>query len=151
MDETAVSTIERRVKVIVPRQQKKVPKIDLQSYSHHITLIMCISADGTALPVPTVILPLSTLPQLGELCFSYNWSGSESGWITAAIWSQWITEVFIPYVQQKRTSYAKTHNIDANNAVSELPCLLYLDSHSSRLDEYAHKILEGSNITVVWA
>ena len=112
-----------------------------------MTLILAVSADGEALPIPTIILPVATLPPLAdEVTASFNITGSDSGWITIPIWSKWIVDVFIPHVIHKRDKFVKAGGVITSPQYGR--AILFLDSHSSRLDEYAHMQLEANGIRV---
>ena len=65
--------------------------------------------------------------------------GQTKGWITASIWGQWIQDVFIPFVEQKRQ----------NPALSNMRALLVVDGHSSRKHEGARKALEDHHIDII--
>ena len=145
MDETSLVAEGTQLRVVVPKNFKKAVAKDLPHYNHHMTLILAISADGIPLPRPTVILPLSTMPALSDAVMnSFDFSGSDTGWITIPIWSSWILTVFIPYVNAKRASM-KTYFTSPQYGRA----LLFLDSHASRLDEYTHKMLGENGIVVV--
>ena len=140
MDETAVAAEASRVSVLVPSNAKRAPKKAGASLSHHMTIIMCIAADGTGLPRPTVILPLVTMPQLPDVVVdAFDWSGSDKGWITIKIWSEWILRTFIPHVEEKRKSMRLT-------APQFGRALLFMDSHASRLDDYTMDQLHAHGI-----
>jgi hypothetical protein len=143
MDETSLNIETARITVIVPSEAKRVVRTNDGHFNHHITLILCVSADGTALEKPTVILPLSNLPKLGnDVYHSYNFAGTESGWITTEVWGQWISEVFIPHVQRVR------RKLKENGGGEDQQALLWLDSHASRLNISAIRELEHANITI---
>ena len=48
MDETFLSVKNRKMKVVVPAEAMRGSVIDSEMSSHHITLVLCIAADGTA-------------------------------------------------------------------------------------------------------
>ena len=103
MDETFVSAENHKFTVVVPKSARKAVCGEKGHFNHHMTLVMCVSADGFALPVPTIVLPLTTLPALSHVVYkAFNFAGSETGWITSEIWGKWIVEVFIPSVNEKR-------------------------------------------------
>ena len=140
MDETAIAAENSKLSVVVPIDANRVPKRTQGTFSHHMTLIMCSSADGDTPPRPSVILPLQTLPELPESVIKhFNWAGSETGWFTCEIWTQWIELVFIPYVKTKRQ-----HTIFTGPQFGR--CILFLDSHPSRLAPYALQLLHDNGI-----
>jgi hypothetical protein len=141
MDETAVSADSKRFTVVVPKEAKRVIRKDQGHFNHHMTLIMCISASGGAVDLPTLILPLANIPRLSEKVYnSYHFAGSDTGWITAMLWGQWITEVFIPHVVKVRDE------LKATGGKKNLKALLWMDSHASRLNISAIEALEASEI-----
>jgi hypothetical protein len=147
MDETSLVAEGTSLRVVVPKKFKKAVAKDLPHFNHHMTLILAISADGTPLPTPTVILPLTTLPALSDAVIdAFHYSGSETGWITIPIWSAWIVHVFIPYVNTKRQEMVAKRPF---TSPQHGRALLFLDSHASRLDEYAHSKLAENGIVVV--
>jgi len=80
MDETFICAKDRRMHVIVPKEAKRAPMDEGGHFNHHMTLVMCIAADGTAPRRPTVILPLKTVPVLpDEVATQFEFAGSESG------------------------------------------------------------------------
>ena len=142
MDETAIEALSGRFRVIVPKDCRTVIRKDLPHFNHHMTLVMCVSADGEAMRRPTVILPLEHLPEIEDSTIQrYNWSGSSTGWITKEIWSEWIANHFIPWVEERRRSLPAS--------VTFRKAVLYMDSHVSRLDEAAHDALEVHDIMAI--
>ncbi len=148
MDETSLVAEARKIRVVVPKDMKLAPSRDLPHFSHHMTLVMCICADGTAMKMPTVILPLQTLPALSDIVMrSYHFAGSETGWINVPIWSSWIVTTFIPEVNEKRAALLRAGKKFSFPQFDRV--ILYLDSHASRLDEFAHRELEKHGIVCV--
>jgi hypothetical protein len=79
MDETSISAENGKFSAIVPAEAKSVIRKEQGHFNHHMTLIMCIAADGENPVKLTVILPLATLPKLSERAYpSYNFAGSET-------------------------------------------------------------------------
>ncbi len=109
---------------------------------------MCISAAGQSIPIPTVILPLQNLPTVADEVYeSFHFAGSESGWINEPLWSSWIRDSFIPYVNETRTSLLTKNQHFKPPQFGR--ALLILDSHASRLDEAAHLLLEANGVVCV--
>ena len=145
MDETSIQALGKSLKVVVPKSFKKATAKALPHFNHHMTLILAVSADGTALPRPTVILPLQRLPALCDpVIDAFDFAGTETGWITIPVWSSWILTVFIPYVNAKRAAMTRGFSAPMYGR-----SILFLDSHASRLDEYTHTQLEANGIIVV--
>ena len=142
MDETAIEATTGRFRVVVPKDCRVVVRKDIPHFNHHMTLIMCASANGDAMRRPTVILPLESLPDLEDSTIQrYSWSGSATGWITKEIWSLWIRDHFIPWVQERRSLLPAS--------VTDKTAALFMDAHVSRLDEVAHRALEDNNIKAI--
>ena len=138
MDETMLAVLSKKVKVYFPRDLKYPKVLDRVKSSMHITLLSCIGADGTSLPV-TAILPLKHFPRdLEPIADSYAWAGQASGWIDEAIWRDWVLQIFIPHVNAKRQLLNKLDE----------PAFLWVDGHSSRVSPVAAEALEMNNITV---
>ena len=99
MDETWISPKGKKPHVLIPRDWKTAPVIRESDKILHVTMIFCASADGLHIR-PTAILPeIKNMPQ--DAVFARNWfhfSSSTTGWINETIYSEWVTKVFIPYV-----------------------------------------------------
>ncbi len=148
MDETFISAVERTLTVIVPSDLKKAPMSEGGHFNHHITLVMCIAADGTAIKRPTVILPLKNLPPLSkEVEKAFLFSGSDSGWINQPIWSEWITESFIPFVQLKRAEIIAARGHFDSRQVGR--AAFFFDSHASRIDDKSFRAMETAGIVSI--
>jgi len=104
-----------------------------------LTLALCICADSTALK-PTCILPLKTLPpDLDHLADKFEWGGQSSGWMTQAIFADWVKSVFVPHVQEKRKQQGEP----------DAEVILWVDGHSSRAAVDAVSHLHANNIHLV--
>lgn len=137
-DETMLQPGTPKVKALI-RSSGKTPPLEVLEKQEHITLGVCVSAAGAALPV-LVILPLKTLPNMPErLLKLYLFTGQQTGWMTKEIWKEYIKNVFIPYLQEVRSTY------QLNTARG----LLIVDSHSSHEEEEAIELLHQNNIDVV--
>ena len=141
MDETWISQLKKKIKVLVPREWKTAPSIIDDQATMHITMIFCASADGVSVH-PTAILPkLKSFPQdLGEFRNDFVWSASESGWITEPIFREWASRIFLSHVITKRIFW---------KAPPSEPALLFLDSHSTRNSPEALELLRSHNVFTV--
>jgi hypothetical protein len=136
MDETMLAVKSRRVKVLVPSDLKCAVVPARVRETKHITLVMCISADGLVLK-PTAILPLKHFPmELEPIGDVFCWSGSSTGWINDDIYLSWIQDVFPPYLRRKREHY----NLEND------PALLWLDGHITRASPAAQQLLTENNV-----
>ena len=139
MDETWITVDERKTKVIVPREYKEASTIANNEKVMHITLVMCLCADGFPIPT-TAILPLKHFPKdLQHQHDLFCWSGSESGWINEEIFEKWVEQVFVPVLNIKRLVYGKPNE----------PALLWLDGHSTRSSVKASAALAAANVVCV--
>lgn len=140
MDETMLALgSESRLRVVVPKDISFPKKRSLSTNDAHITLIMCVGADGTAMK-PTVVLPLKTFPaNCLDIVDAYCWSGHHAGWITEETFADWVEKIFIPHISSIR---------DKNDLWSH-PGLLFLDAHASRSSNRALNALLDNNIAVV--
>ena len=133
-----VEAVTRAVRVIVPRDMKNPSKKIPASRGMHVTIIMCVSADGTFI-TPTFILPLKHFPEdCTSLAHRYHWAGQEEGWITEGIFSDWILKVFLPFVNRRRQLMN----------VPEQPVLLWVDGQSSRGSPTALQALIDNKVTL---
>lgn len=141
MDESFLAIGSGKVRVIVftggvarRRGIRKLPKV-----GEHITLVLCVAADGKQL-TPGLILPLKQLPQsCREYIGYYAFSGSEKGWMNRVIFREWVCNVFIPEAKKRRDELG-----DASDRI-----FLLLDSHSSRRAPVTLQHLKDENIDVV--
>ncbi len=140
MDETWISSRQKKVRVLIPREWSTAPQLVDDEKTMHITLVFCICADGTSTP-QTVILPtIKYFPSdLDSFKTGMAFSSSTSGWITAEIFADWVKKVFIPHISAKRIFYKK----------KDEPVLLFLDGHSSRSSADAMEALRLAHVTVV--
>jgi len=90
--------------------------------SEHITLVLCICANGDALKT-LAILPLKSVPPLAlTVTQFFVIAGSENGWIDQKILFNYIESYFIPQLNDRRQKLA----------MQDKYALLLLDNHSSR-------------------
>jgi len=97
-----------KVKVFVPRSVRQPIVKAASTADEHITIGVFIFADGTRVKKLNVVLPLKTLPDLrvdiknpdalrGSIFNKCTWHGQDSGWITAPIMRQIMSEVFVTF------------------------------------------------------
>ncbi len=129
-----------KAKAVVPRDWGSAPTTVPDSRIKHVTMIFCICADGSHLPSCAILPDLKYLPpELDAVIDSLAWSSSDSGWITDEIYEQWVENVFIPFVNAKRSI------LD----VASAPAVLWLDGHGSRSSAKARTALLAHNIFVI--
>lgn len=139
IDETMIESTPRNLRAIVP-SECELAKFAYHPDNLHITLALCITADGGSL-TPLVILPNKEFPaDLSEIKGSFCWSGAESGWINAEVFHAWTQKIFLPDVQAKR---AKLPHSDCPRRA-----LLFVDGHSSRAQPDMLEELMNNNVDV---
>lgn len=106
----------------------------------HITLAVLIFADCTA-GRPLAIIDVKKLPQsISDRCRRcLAFAGQRSGWMTGAIFEEWVKKVYIPEIEARR----RLHDAPGQRA------LLLVDGHSSRASADAMQLLHDHNIDVV--
>ncbi|KAJ3443967.1 btb/poz domain-containing [Anaeramoeba flamelloides] len=121
---------------LTPKDKNKAQRI-FKKINIHTTLLVTISASGSHLP-SLLITPRKTLVKsylsteiTNDLCFTHG----PKGWITKEIFHDWVRDIFIPLINERRN--------DQN-----IPVLLVLDGHSSRLDLDSLESLAKANIQV---
>ena len=125
-----------RAKAIVPRDWKYAPSLSVNEKLMHLTLIVCVSAEGCRTR-HTLILPLKTFPSdLDPFITYFEWAGTAEGWITEDIFVGWVQKVLVPHVEAKRQHLNKP---DAR-------ALLWLDGHTSRASSVALELMQSHNI-----
>lgn len=137
-DETFLETTPNKLKIILPSSYKK-PAVPIPPKSKHMTIGVCIAADGGK-PTPVLVLPRKTIPSLPQQALEfYCITGQSSGWITGEIFHSWVKEVFIPYIEEKRKK------LMAPNARA----LLIIDGHSSHSEPKAIELFRNHGVDVL--
>lgn len=140
MDETMVNSSSERLKVVCPRDVVPVKAGPSDKADMHITVVLCIFATG-AHTKPTLIFPLKEFPANCENDLnSFNFAGQESGWITSELFYKWVKDVYIPKVKAIRLEHGLPEDSWG---------VLYLDSHDSRRNPAALKLLKENHIHCV--
>lgn len=138
-DETMLEVNVKGAKAITLRGSNVayVSKFDV---GEHISLGVCIFADGSSIP-PTVILPMKTLSTATDelILRHFHFAGQENGWMTQSIFCDWVKGVFIPQVNKRR----KKAELRGKTAV------LLADGHCSRASAEALKLLREANIKLI--
>lgn len=116
-DETGFLLDPNSNSVIAMRGDKNVYQVKLSDSKKMITVLYTFCADGFACP-PCVVLPYKRIPCQVARSFSDEWgvAKSERGWMTQEVFLEFITNVFIPYLEEC--------NI-------QKPVIYFLDGHSS--------------------
>lgn len=142
MDETWLTVGERdRLTVVVPREATRARVPSPEKFPWHMTLVATIRADGAALK-PVIILPHVFLPrQLEQFDASFHFSGTQKGWITMAVFEEWVEKVLVVDVKQQREKLALRGEV-----ALDAPALLVVDAHRSRESQRAAEAMRAENI-----
>ena len=97
------------IHVIAPvGREKEAAAYPVRRNEKRVTLLACISASGRALR-PLVIVGRKTIDQeLAELGYTPDrvmYRHSPTGYMTQPIFIEWLSEVFIPYINERRIYY----------------------------------------------
>ena len=121
-DETMMNSSSRNRKVVVRRGLDR-PSVPIDDKVAHITLGCCVFADGHSL-LPLAILDRKYILRniFEHVQAGFHWASQKSGWITSKIFHEWMTDVFIPHVNEQRFTYG----------LQDRWALLLVNGHSSR-------------------
>src|SRR6185369_11546448 len=139
MDETMVVS-NNRIPVIIRKTDKFAPVME-DNKSEHITLACTISSNGDLL-TPFIITQLHYLPStLNDLIKDQKLtlSGNSKGWMNGELFLEW-TKWFVKENKQRKQRFELPENERS---------LLLLDSHSSRENVEALKILKDNFVDVI--
>ena len=137
MDETGV----------VLRQDKCVicDRNDLKAFFQEdrvplaVTCVAPVVASGSSCK-PMILLPgkvASSLPDHTMQCFFFITGHTTKGWMTKALFTEWVKSILLPYVLVTRASLQTPY----------APACLILDSHSSRRNSEALEMMRSNGIT----
>ena len=134
-DETGVCLDFRPAKVVAPKSARNVWSITSGERTN-ITVLACGNAEGDMLD-PLIIFKGRRVNEELVHTAPDEWSVkfTENGWMTSIVFEQWLREVFIPYVKEKRRN----------------PCecvLLLLDGHCSHESLSALEVAKENNIVI---
>jgi hypothetical protein len=140
-DETMIRCTAKSL-VVVGHAEKDEHFITQQTEMPHITLGVCVFADGSSAP-HLVIYPLKKLPpevseELVSTYSNYVFSGQPSGWISSEILGNYLTKQVIPhFVAQRARPRASKRG------------LLLLDGHTSRINGELWQTFKDNDIDVM--
>uniref|UniRef100_A0A1Y1LYQ2 HTH CENPB-type domain-containing protein n=1 Tax=Photinus pyralis TaxID=7054 RepID=A0A1Y1LYQ2_PHOPY len=128
-DEAGFCLCPKNGKVLGPTENKEDFYVRVSSEKEQITVMATFSADGKYVP-PMLIFPYKRVPHIIAESVPENWAlgRSDSGWMTSAVFYEYISNHFLPYIQ--------TNNI-------QKPVILFVDGHRSHLTKH-----ESVNSTV---
>jgi hypothetical protein len=118
-DETGFLTCPATGRVLAPKGDKNVYSVEQGNTKESITVLYTFSAEGKVCP-PVIVFPYKRLPERLAASVPPAWGigRSDSGWMTADVFSEFITGVFSPY-------------LTAQNI--QRPVCLFIDGHKSHI------------------
>ncbi|XP_031359109.1 eukaryotic translation initiation factor 5B-like [Photinus pyralis] len=118
-DETGFQICPETGKVLAPKGIKNVYTIDQGSSKENITVMFTFSASGSTCS-PMIVYPYKRIPEKISQSVPANWGigRSDSGWMTAEVFYEYISKVFYPYLIAEGITF---------------PVILFVDGHKSHL------------------
>lgn len=105
----------------------------------HITSMCCFSATGYKMPLLMIIAGVRNIPFASEKdpCF---YATSPSGWMSEHLFNVWAI-IFVSHIQHKRNALPERER--------NIPFVLFLDGHASRMSPFALRFFNKYNIIVI--
>lgn len=118
-DETGLQLCPKSGKVLGPKKMQNFYEVANSAEKENITVLCTYSADGCSLP-PMIIYPYKRIPCHIVQSLPDNWAigRSDSGWMVAATFYEYIANVMYPWLVQNKI---------------EFPVILFVDGHKSHL------------------
>lgn len=118
-DETGFQLCPSTGRVLAAKGDKNVYAVEQGNSKENVTVLFTFSADGNTCP-PLIVFPYKRLPEKIAKSVPPEWGigRSDTGWMNADVFNQFITEIFAPYITQK--------NI-------KKPVILFIDGHKSHI------------------
>lgn len=118
-DETGFQLCPSTGRVLAAKGDRNVYSVELGNSKENVTVLFTFSADGTTCP-PLIVFPYKRLPEKIASSVPPKWGigRSDTGWMTADVFNQFITEIFAPYLTE-------------NNITK--PVILFIDGHKSHI------------------
>lgn len=118
-DETCFNVCPKNTKVLAPRGTKNIYEIEHASSKLNITVMFTFSASGMTTP-PMIIFPGKRLKDQIYKSVPQDWGigMSESGWMKAHVFYEYISKVLFPYLKEKKVPF---------------PVILFIDGHKTHL------------------
>ena len=153
VDEMGAEMFADRKRVFVYVPENKVPKrgplfVGVSRSTRRCTLLACICSDGTTL-CPTIITRTKTINSLvfeqgGYTSKTLHLYSTENSFITNEVFGEWLCDVFLPEIVERRKWLAETLGTFNDRAV------LILDGCSSHKSEAFVELLRRHNVTVLF-
>jgi hypothetical protein len=140
-DETMIQCTAKRL-AVVGHADASTLYISQSNEMPHITLGVCVFADGTH-PPHLVIYPLKKLPsEIDEAFLRVNsglvFCGQPSGWITAEILENYLVKTVLAHFQSQRLKSGASHR-----------GLLLVDGHASRINDRLWQTFKDNDVDVL--
>lgn len=118
-DETGFQLCPSTGRVLTAKGDKNVYAVEQGNSKENITVLFTFSADGKTCP-PLIVFPYKRLPDKISNSVPPKWGigRSDTGWMTADVFNQFITTIFAPYL--------------AENNIKK-PVILFIDGHKSHI------------------
>lgn len=94
----------RKQLVVVTKDSKGPFNYPVKRTNNHTTFLACITADGSFLK-PLIVVKRKTIEARifrAPICDKIYISDNESGFITSTIFDDWVNQILIPYIVEKR-------------------------------------------------
>uniref|UniRef100_A0A1Y1LYU9 HTH CENPB-type domain-containing protein n=1 Tax=Photinus pyralis TaxID=7054 RepID=A0A1Y1LYU9_PHOPY len=134
-DEAGFCLCPKNGKVLGPTENKEDFYVRVSSEKEQITVMATFSADGKYVP-PMLIFPYKRVPHIIAESVPENWAlgRSDSGWMTSAVFYEYISNHFLPYIQ--------TNNI-------QKPVILFVDGHRSHLTKHVSQLCDENGVILI--
>ena len=137
LDESSVELDHERTKVYGRVGSKQEVSPQSKHMKEHVTLGLCVCADGTHMP-PFVITPTQTTTSDYRIKNELHLFHAPSGYITKDIFFTYMKNVFVPFVKERRENLNDPHDV----------ALLLIDNHDSRFNPEMLEFLLYNRILV---
>lgn len=133
-DETGIRTCMKSGLVLAPKGYKNLYEVSSGSEKESITVLCNYSAAGIVAP-PMVMFPYKRIPKELALSVPEGWAigRSDSGWMTAATFYEYIANVFYPWL--------------VNNNI-KFPVIMFIDGHKSHYNMELYEFCREKQITL---
>lgn len=135
LDESAFFLNPKANKVLALKGQKSIYQQINSDEKECITVLITGNANGDLAP-PLVVFKYERIPQDLASSVPSHWGigKSESGWMTGPLFFEFITNVFHPWIIQKKIT---------------LPVIVFIDGHASHLTLHTSKFCDDHGIILI--
>lgn len=134
-DESAFFLAPSKNYVLVPRSELRTYSVTGNSEKENLTALIGSNADGLLIP-PMVVFKYERIPPHIVRSVPKEWGigRSENGWMTCAVFYEYITNVFFPWLKKNKI---------------QLPIILFLDGHVSHLSYHLSNFCSQNGIHII--